>query len=36
MKVAWKMYESMGFLRYEEIDFIQGELPVYGFKLDLQ
>jgi ribosomal protein S18 acetylase RimI-like enzyme len=36
MKVAWKMYESMGFLRYEEIDFIQGELPVYGFKLDIK
>lgn len=35
MKVAWGMYERLGFLRYNNIDFIQGELPVFGFKLDL-
>ena len=35
MKVAWGMYERLGFLRYKEIDFIQGKLPVFGFKLDL-
>ena len=35
MKVAWGMYERLGFLRYEEIDFMQEELPVFGFKLDL-
>ncbi|APG59913.1 GNAT family N-acetyltransferase [Christiangramia salexigens] len=32
MQTAWKMYENMGFVRYPEIDFYQGELPVYGFK----
>jgi len=35
MKVARGMYERLGFLRYNKIDFIQGELPVFGFKLDL-
>ncbi len=33
MKVAWKMYEKMGFKRAEELDFKQGELQVYGFRL---
>ena len=35
MKIAWGMYERLGFSRYEEIDFNQGELEVFGFKLDL-
>lgn len=35
MKIAWGMYERLGFSRYSEIDFIQGELPVFGFKLSL-
>lgn len=32
MKVAWGMYERLGFVRCEEIDFMQGELPVFGFQ----
>lgn len=35
MKIAWKMYEKMGFERNTEIDFVQGELLVFGFKLKL-
>jgi len=35
MKVAWVLYEKMGFKRYEEIDFMQEELPVFGFHLTL-
>lgn len=35
MMVAWKMYEKMGFERFTEIDFVQEELPVYGFRLTL-
>ena len=33
MQTAWKMYEGMGFRRSEDLDFMQGELPVYGFRL---
>ncbi|MEO9484306.1 MAG: GNAT family N-acetyltransferase [Ekhidna sp.] len=33
MKVAWKMYEKMGFMRAQDLDFLQGQLPVYGFRL---
>lgn len=33
MQTAWKMYESMGFKRSEDLDFMQGELPVFGFRL---
>jgi GNAT superfamily N-acetyltransferase len=33
MQIAWKMYESMGFKRSEDLDFMQGELPVFGFRL---
>lgn len=33
MQTAWKMYEGMGFVRSEDLDFIQGELPVFGFRL---
>lgn len=35
MKIARGMYERLGFFRYPEIDFIQGELPVYGYKLSI-
>jgi GNAT superfamily N-acetyltransferase len=36
MKVAWKMYENLGFKRSEDLDFMQGELPVFGFRLILE
>lgn len=35
MQTAWKMYESIGFKRSEDLDFLQGELPVFGFRLQL-
>ncbi len=35
MKIAWKMYENIGFKRSEDLDFMQGELPVFGFRLFL-
>ncbi len=36
MQVAWKMYEGLGFQRSEDLDFSQGGLPVYGFRLMLK
>jgi GNAT superfamily N-acetyltransferase len=36
MKIARAMYEKLGFLRFKEIDFVQGGLPVFGFKLTLE
>lgn len=33
MQTAWKMYENLGFQRSEDLDFMQGELPVFGFRL---
>lgn len=33
MKVAWKMYENLGFKSAVDLDFMQGELPVFGFRL---
>jgi GNAT superfamily N-acetyltransferase len=33
MQTAWKMYESLGFKRSEDLDFSQGELAVFGFRL---
>lgn len=33
MQTAWKMYEKIGFKRSVDLDFIQGELAVYGFRL---
>lgn len=33
MQTAWKMYENMGFKRSEDLDFLQAELPVFGFRL---
>jgi ribosomal protein S18 acetylase RimI-like enzyme len=35
MQVAWGMYERLGFERAPELDFMQGELPVFGFSLCL-
>lgn len=35
MQTAWKMYEYLGFKRSEDLDFMQGELPVFGFRLML-
>ena len=35
MQVAWGMYERLGFRRAAELDFMQGQLPVYGFALEL-
>jgi len=35
MQTAWKMYESIGFNRSEDLDFMQGELPVFGFRYKL-
>ena len=36
MGVAWKMYEQLGFARSEDLDFLQEQLPVFGFRLKLQ
>ncbi|QBZ98274.1 GNAT family N-acetyltransferase [Flavobacterium sangjuense] len=36
MQTAWKMYENIGFKRSEDLDFMQGELPVFGFRLLLK
>lgn len=33
MQTAWKMYERLGFKRSKDLDFMQGELPVFGFRL---
>ena len=35
MQTAWKMYETIGFNRSEDLDFMQGELAVYGFRYKL-
>ena len=35
MQIAWNMYEKMGFVRSEDLDFMQEELPVFGFRLRL-
>ena len=35
MEIAWKMYEHLGFKRADELDFQQGELPVFGFRMRL-
>jgi GNAT superfamily N-acetyltransferase len=33
MQTAWHMYENMGFRRSVDLDFRQGELMVFGFRL---
>ena len=35
LQTAWKMYEQLGFTRSEDLDFAQGELQVFGFRLML-
>lgn len=35
MQIAWNMYEKLGFVRSEDLDFMQEELPVFGFRLRL-
>jgi GNAT superfamily N-acetyltransferase len=35
MMTAWKMYEGMGFVRSEDLDFAQGDLPIFGFRMKL-
>jgi GNAT superfamily N-acetyltransferase len=35
MQTAWKMYEQLGFKRSEDLDFMQGSLSVFGFRLML-
>lgn len=35
MNVAWRLYEKLGFRRSEDLDFMQAEMPVYGFRLRL-
>lgn len=35
MRTAWGMYERRGFRRSEDLDFLQGGLPVFGFRLEL-
>ncbi|MBQ4819307.1 GNAT family N-acetyltransferase [Aquimarina sp. MMG016] len=36
MQVAWGMYKNMGFIRSKDLDFIQGELQVFGFRLYIE
>jgi ribosomal protein S18 acetylase RimI-like enzyme len=35
MQAAWSLYEALGFVRFPEIDFRQGNLDVFGFQLKL-
>jgi len=35
MRVAWGLYERLGFERSEDLDFSQQGLPVFGFRLKL-
>ena len=32
MKTAWRMYEAIGFKRAPDLDFMQGDLQVFGFR----
>lgn len=34
MRIAWGLYERMGFVRSEDLDFVQEGFPVYGFRLN--
>ena len=36
MRVAWNLYQKMGFERSADLDFVQEELPVFGFRLWLE
>lgn len=35
MPVAWSMYKKMGFQRSPDLDFMQEDLEVFGFRLEL-
>ena len=35
MQTAWTMYEKLGFRRSTDLDFMQGNLQVFGFRLFL-
>jgi GNAT superfamily N-acetyltransferase len=35
MQAAWAMYETLGFMRFPDIDFRQGGFDVFGFQLAL-
>lgn len=35
MQTAWALYEKLGFIRSEDLDFKQESLPVFGFRLNL-
>jgi len=35
MQVAWGMYQKLGFERFEDLDFLQQDFPVFGFRLKL-
>jgi ribosomal protein S18 acetylase RimI-like enzyme len=35
MQIAWKMHKGFRFTRSEDLDFMQGNLKVYGFHLRL-
>ena len=35
MQVAWALYTKLGFERSTDLDFMQGEMPVFGFRLAL-
>ena len=35
MRIAWGLYERLGFARSEDLDFSQQGLPVFGFRLKL-
>ena len=36
MKVAWAMYEGMGFKRFEQLDFKFQDFSIFGFRLNIQ
>ena len=36
MQGAWQMYERLGFVRAEELDFLQEGYPVRGFRLPIR
>ena len=35
MKIAWGMYETLGFVRAPDLDLMLGDLPVLGLRLPL-
>ena len=36
MQVAWQLYARLGFRRSPDLDFLQEDLPVFGFRLRLK